>query len=139
MILILGPAYLVGLVLVLRRDFLRTLGAIAIAAVSAGILYWTVPYTRMKLLEGIFPLAFAGLAVIAGLAIRRWAWLAWPKVAGVAGLGFVTAVMARVIFDTFVDPETHNLFFLEVIFGFVFGFAGATIAAGVTAHGRNAG
>ncbi|HET9795431.1 MAG TPA: hypothetical protein VFS34_13340 [Thermoanaerobaculia bacterium] len=132
MILIVGAAYLFLLIPLLRHERARTLSAMGLSIVACGVLYWPVPYSTMKILEGIFPLLWVGDAVIGGLAITRWTPLPWPKIAGVAGLGFVTSVMARVIFDTFRDPESHNLFFLEVAMAFVVGFVGASIAAAMS-------
>ena len=129
MILIIGAAYFFALFKALRTDSLRSGAALGLSVIIGGLLYWTIPYSKMNVTSGFFLAVFYSLGLIAGLAVMRWLRLAWPKSSSVVGLGFVTAVTARAVYDAFRDPESHSLFFMEVAIAFMVGFVGSSIAA----------
>ena len=127
MIIIVGLAYLLAVIGVLRTDLSKTAAALSLSVLVGGLIYWTIPYSKLG--TSVFWIILGGLGLIAGLAIGRWIRLDVAKTAGVAGLGFVTSVMVRVIYDGFRDPTRHNLFFIEVTIAFVFGFAFGSLGA----------
>jgi hypothetical protein len=115
---------LVGL---LRHDFPKTVAALGLAVLIGGLVYWTIPYPKLG--TDVFWIILGGLGLMAGVAIARWIRLDVAKTAAVAGLGFVTSVMMRVIYDGLRDPTSHNLFFIEVAIAFVFGFVFGSLGA----------
>jgi len=128
MILIIGAGFLVALFMLLRHDPAKSAAALCLATVAGGMLYCTIPYSKMKM-AGVFFIVFGCLGLIAGLAIMRWLRFAWPKSSALVGTGFVMSVAARAIFDAMRDPDTHDLFFIEVAIGFMVGFAGSSIGS----------
>lgn len=125
MILIIGIAYLLAVLGLLRHDRQKTAVALGLATLIGGLIYWTTPYSRAGGCS--FWIAIGGLGLIAGFSIERWVHLVWPKTASVVGIGFVTSATLRMIYDIAHDPTTHNLFFIEVAFMFSIGFLGASV------------
>ncbi|MFI5234551.1 MAG: hypothetical protein ACHQXA_02465 [Gemmatimonadales bacterium] len=98
---------------------------------ACDLLLWPVPYSQVAM--GRHPPAdalylFGALAgVLTALLVRR-EWRA-PILAVV--LGFVLAVMARVVVDTSRDPTSHNLWPFEVIIAIWFGGIAAVAGVGM--------
>ena len=84
-----------------------------------GIPYWRLPYNADIFADPLVLAGFAGLglvtAVLAASGVARMAPVFWTMLAA-----FPAAVMIRVIVDTMEDPTDHNLWPFELIFAAAF-------------------
>lgn len=95
---------------------------------AVGIPYWLIPYNRLSLPNALMG---AGLLVVAGVALvlrLRVTSTFWRTVA-IASAAVPAAVFARVVWDGFRDPSSHNLWPFEVIIAVLMGFACALAGA----------
>ena len=85
---------------------------ISVSFFAAGIFYWTTPIAD---LEENFPIAWFGLALLAGLVCGVFSGKNFAITGLMVSAGFGMAVFVRIIYDiSFVDETLHNLFPIEV-------------------------
>lgn len=112
----------------------RNIAVLALAFAGAffavGIPYWQIPYSQLNLPHAVwgFPLVLAGgVAVVARAVGGTGFWLT----ALATGSAVPGAVMARVVYDTAIDPTSHNLWPFEIVLasgpGVVAGVLGALV------------
>ena len=87
---------------------------ILVGLIAGGISYWFNPYNRPLFGISIFTImvisTFIGSFFLTILLIEK------PyKIALLATLGVILAVIARIIFDGIMDPTSHNLAPFEII------------------------
>jgi hypothetical protein len=102
--------------------------AFLIGFFAVGLGYWPIPYSQVSLPSSLYDI---GLIVVGGAAALTRAISDarfWPTVF-VTGAAVPGAVCARVIFDTWRDPTSHNLWPFEILIALVVGFAVTLIGA----------
>ena len=94
--------------------------AFLIGFFAVGLGYWPIPYSKVSLPDSVYGL---GLIVVGGAAALTGAFSDnrfWRTVL-VTGAAVPGAVFARVVFDGFRDPTSHNLWPLEILIALVVG------------------
>ena len=101
--------------------------AFLVTFLAVGIPYWLIPYSKVSLPGSlIYAMAIAcGVAA----AVRVVAATSFLQAFVAVGLAIPAAVMARVQFDTFRDPTSHNLWPFEIVFAAGIGFPASLIGA----------
>ena len=100
-------------ILKLSKQIITIVIVIFVSFFAAGIFYWTTPIAD---LEEIFPIAWFGLALLAGIVCGVFSGKNFAITGLMVSAGFGLAVIARVEYDiNFVDETLHNLYFIEVI------------------------
>lgn len=113
--------------------------AFTLSFLAVGVPYWSVPYADVALPNTI---CGAGLIVVAGLAgLCRFLCTTGPwSTTTIIGASVPSAVMARVLYDTWADPTSHNLWPFEISLaagpGFVAAFVGAIAGGLATRRGE---
>ncbi len=111
---------------------MKTRAALTFAFVGSflatGLLYWQIPYSKASLPNSIIGFGLLMVAVLAAISRIVSAARLWPT-SLVVGASVPSAVLARVIFDTFADPTSHNLWPFEIILSAGPGFFAALMGA----------
>lgn len=93
---------------------------VVIALLGSGYFWWQPSSQQANLHDVTLPWGcVAFLTGVVGVLVlkRPILFSSWA-----AALGFILAVMARVIYDTRIDPTSHNLFPFEIIIAFFISF-----------------
>ena len=87
---------------------------IIVSVCAAATFYWTMPIADIDIAS---PGGWFGAAFIAGIVCGLFSARHFALTGLLVTVGFALAVVIRVIYDsTFVDPASHNLFPIEVMF-----------------------
>jgi hypothetical protein len=109
------------------------LSAFVCSFLIVGLPYWQIPYAQVSLPNAIWGVPLLIVSTIAA-ALRVVPGIRLISAALVVGASVPAAVLARVVFDVFSDPTSHNLWPFEVALsvgpGLLAGFVGA-LAGGV--------
>jgi hypothetical protein len=111
---------------VIRRTPLLAL-AFQVAFLAVGIPYWRLPYAQLSLPGSLVGPGLFVLFAAAGVA-RWWGVGALPAIA-LIGAAAPAAVLARIVFDTALDPTSHNLWPFELLIAAGLGHAAASAGA----------
>jgi hypothetical protein len=103
------------------RSLLVLAAAFAVSFFVIGWPYWQVAYAQVSLPETL--LGWPILVVVAAAAAACVARANAFAVFLIVGAAVPSAVLARVIFDTAVDPTSHNLWPFEIVLAGMLGFA----------------
>ncbi|HEY1267447.1 MAG TPA: hypothetical protein VGH16_09340 [Candidatus Binatia bacterium] len=89
---------------------------------AVGIPYWPIPYSKVSLPDSLYGI---GLIVVflAAVACRYLAAVRFRSATLSAGASVPGAVMARVIYETAIDPTSHNLWPFELVIAAGVGFS----------------
>ena len=90
--------------------------------VVVGIPYWKIPYSEVSLPGSLAGLGLL-LAFVVAAAVRFAFHVPFSKAWVAVGIAVPAAVLARVEFETWRDPTTHNLWPFEVVYAAVVGFS----------------
>jgi uncharacterized membrane protein YeaQ/YmgE (transglycosylase-associated protein family) len=112
-----------------RRERLESAATILLGAAAAGLLHWPVPYNQMDMTAQGFILRWLIAGAVAGLAARVLLKRPVSVTAGLIAVGYIAAVMARVVVETMADPTDHNLWPFEVMIGGGIGLLGGGAGA----------
>lgn len=112
-----------------QRDGLQAAAIVLFGVVAAGLLHWPVPYRQMDMTAQGFVLRWLLAGMVAGLAARVLFRRPVSVTAGLIAVGYIAAVMARVVVETMADPTDHNLWPFEVIIAGGVGLLGGGIGA----------
>jgi len=107
-----------------KRPALWLSGAFIAGLFAVGIPYWQVPYAKLSLPDSILGPALLVPFVAASLC-RGSGNCRFLSSLLSAGVAVPSAVMARVLFDTWQDPTSHNLWPVELIIATAVGLAAA--------------
>ena len=106
----------------MKRSVLWLSGAFSAGAFAVAIPYWQVPYSKLSLPDSILGptllVPFVAASISRGFGKCRFL----PTLLS-AGAAVPCAVMARVVFDGWQDPTTHNLWPFELIIAAGIGLA----------------
>ncbi|PSL01723.1 hypothetical protein [Cecembia rubra] len=105
----------------------RMLLVFGLAFLVAALTNWTVPYEDLGLMEDGSALRWAFYAAVLSLISHFRHNQLSGKVAIWIAMGFVTAVILRIVFDIFNDSSTHNLWPFEVVLALGITFAPAFV------------
>ena len=87
-----------------------------VGLIIGGISYWFQPLSQLQILGSYIPLVWSVGAFLGSLLLMSLLNEKASKIALLISLGFMLAVLARIIFDgTFVDTRSHNLAPFEII------------------------
>ena len=96
--------------------------AFLIAFIGVGFRYWQIPYSQVSLPDSLYGPGLVAVAVVALMArafgLGRF-WKVWLLMSATVP----TAVLARVVVESFADPTTHNLWPLEIVIAAALGLA----------------
>ena len=102
--------------------------AFLIGFFAVGLGYWPIPYSKLSLPDSLYGL---GVIVVGGAAALTRALSDnrfWRTVL-VTSAAVPGAVCARVIFDAWRDPTSHNLWPFEILIALVMGLAVTVLGA----------
>lgn len=105
-----------------------TLLVFGLAFLVAALTYWTVPYEDLGPLEDGSALRWAFYAAVLSLISHFRHKQLSGRVAIWIAMGFVVAVILRIVFDIFNDGSTHNLWPFEVVLTLGITFVPAFVA-----------
>jgi hypothetical protein len=112
--------------------------ALAVCAVlvffAVGLPYWRIPYTQVALPSALYGVGLVALAVLSAL-LRGVFATAFVSTALIMGSTVPAAVLVRVVYETAIDPTSHNLWPLELIIAAIVGYV---IAIASNAFGGSA-
>ena len=95
-----------------------------------GASYWPIPYAQISLPNAVWGLPLVVVAALAALPSVLSSARFWPS-ALIVGASVPAAVLARVIYDTSSNPNSHNLWPFEIILatgpGLLAGVSGALV------------
>lgn len=113
----------------IRTTWIPALGFI-VSAFAVGVPYFLTPYGELNLPSALYGPELCVLVAAAALTLGCGAAPFWKGVA-IFGACIPTIIFVRVTLDTAADPNSHNLWPLEIVIGSVVGtlcaFAGALI------------
>jgi hypothetical protein len=95
------------------------------AFLSVGLPYWQIPYAQVSLPNAVWGWPLLIVIVLAAVPRAACGTRFWSA-ALVVGASVPAAVLARIVYDTFSDPTSHNLWPFEIILA-----AGPGLLAGV--------
>ena len=102
-----------------ERSTLWLAAGFAAGVLLTGVPYWRLPYNANIFADTLLLAGFAGLgvvtAVLAKSGVARPGKVFWAMLAA-----FPTAVMIRVLVDTMQDPTDHNLWPFEIVIAALF-------------------
>jgi hypothetical protein len=102
---------------------------IALGLLYAAITYWPVPYLDLKMVSrSFFLIWFSGALVIGCLSVVLFRNEGLRSAVFVA-MGFVLAVVLRIIYDSIGDSTSHNLAGIEVVIAVFYAFPGGLVGA----------
>jgi hypothetical protein len=110
-------------------DGKKTAVTILLGTVAAGALLWPVPYGELDFTSRGFLLPWLAAGAAAGFAARVLVKQHTATTAALIALGYVVAVMGRVVVELMADPTDHNLWPFEVVIGGGIGLLGGAIGA----------
>ncbi len=110
-------------------DRMKSWLMLAWGTLAAGAIYWPPSYTELNNTDRGFLLQWALAGLVAGGIAQRFLRLRPSRTTALITLGFVAAVMLRVVVETWADPTDHNLWPFEVVIGAVVGLVGGGIGA----------
>ena len=89
---------------------------------AVGLEYWPIPYSKLSVPDSLYGL---GVIVVGGAAalIRALSDTRFWRTVLVTSAAVPGAVFARVIFDAWWDPTSHNLWPFEIVIALVVGLA----------------
>ena len=102
--------------------------AFAGSLLAVGLPYWQIPYAQVSLPNAVWGLPLvvvACLAALPGIVSATRFWLTTL----VVGASVPAAVLVRVIYDTWSDPTSHNLWPFEIILAAGPGLLAALVGA----------
>lgn len=103
------------------RPLLVLAAAFVASFFAVGWPYWHVIYAQVSL-PGT--LVGAGLLVVAATCAAAVAMrVHWLPVFAIVGAAPAASVLARIVYDTTLDPTTHNLWPFEVVLAGMLGYA----------------
>jgi hypothetical protein len=100
----------------------------AISFLAVGVPYWQIPYSRVSLPDTLY--SFGLVVVFAFSAVARI--LAGARLLPttvVIGAAAPCAVLARVTYETSIDPTSHNLWPFEIVIASAVGVLAALCGA----------
>ena len=111
----------------------RSIFIMGLAFLVAAMVHWTVPIEELEMLNKVFILKWSVGAFIVGV-IGVIMLKQNPMQTGLlAVIGFVAAVLVRLVVDAFTEPTDHNLWPFElivaVLVAFPFSFIGGYLAS----------
>jgi hypothetical protein len=92
----------------------------AVATLAIGFSYWQLPYNRIALPHSLFDVGMV-LVVAFAVLLRAAARCSFRETLLASAAAFPAAVLLRIIFDTFSDSTSHNLWPFELVIATVFG------------------
>ena len=100
-----------------------------------GVPYWQIPYAQVSLPNSVWGLSLVVVGALAALPTILSGTRFWSS-ALIVGVSVPAAVLARIIYDTWSDPTSHNLWPFEIILatgpGLLAGIIGAFVGGLLT-------
>lgn len=115
--------------------------AFVVTFLAVGIPYWQIPYSKASLPSSLYDFGMA-VVFLAAAILRMGSKATFMQILTIIGLAVPVAVMARVQFETALDPTSHNLWPFEIAIASGLGFAVAlagTVLGGIVTYLRRAG
>ncbi len=95
-------------------SFISAVVIIIVSVCAAATFYWSMPTADI---EKASPTGWYGAAFLAGIVCGLFSARHFALTGLLVTVGFALAIVMRVLYDTsFVDPTSHNLFPIEVMF-----------------------
>ncbi|WP_008317459.1 hypothetical protein [Leptolyngbya sp. PCC 6406] len=104
--------------------------AFLLSFLAVGIPYWLIPYNQVNLPHVLLR---PGLLVVvfSALSLRLWRVAPFGQVVTLMGMAVPCTVFVRVVWETWLDPTSHNLWPFEIILALLVGGSSAFIGASV--------
>lgn len=106
----------------------------AVSTFAVGFSYWQLPYNQITLPNSLFGLGIV-LVVAITVLVRAAGKCSFRETFLAAAAAFPAVVLLRIVFDTFGDSTTHNLWPFELIIaaiiGAIVGALGAAIGGAI--------
>lgn len=112
-----------------RQRGLKAAAVVLLGVAAAGLVLWPVPYDQMEMTARGFVGRWLIAGTVAGLAAQLLLRRPANVTAGLIAVGYILAVMARVVVETVADPTDHNLWPFELIIAGGVGLLGGGIGA----------
>lgn len=98
--------------------------------VAMGLSYWSLPYNRVNLPNGLFTPGLVLLAISA-IALQFHAPRRWLSTFPILAMAPVGTILVRVVLDGMRDASTHNLLPFEIILAGIVGGLSVAIGMGI--------
>ncbi len=96
---------------------------------AAGLILWPIPYNKVSMLSSPYLWEWAIAGAAAGLMGRLTMRQPIVLIASMIAVGFCCATLVRVIFETIIDPTSHNLWPFEIGIAVFIGFPSGLLGA----------